>query len=46
MAERAAEVGGEWSATRAPPGGTLVTATLPVAGVSRLEPDALAGAAT
>ena len=46
MAERAAEVGGKFSATRAPAGGTLVTATLPVAGVSLSETHALAGAAT
>ena len=46
MAERAAEVGGELSATRRSAGGTLVEVALPVAGVSQPEADALAGAAT
>ena len=46
MAERAAEVGGEWSATPAPAGGTIVTAALPVATVSLNEANALSGVGT
>jgi len=46
MAERAGEVGGELSAAPAPKGGTLVRASLPVAGVPLPEEDALTGAVT
>ncbi len=46
MAERAGEVGGELSAAPAPKGGTLVRASLPVAGVPLPQENALTGAAT
>jgi signal transduction histidine kinase len=46
MAERAAEVGGEWSATRGPAGGTVVTAALPAATVSLPQANALSGVGT
>ena len=43
MAERAAEVGGEWSVARSTGGQTLVTAALPVATVSQPGINALSG---
>ena len=46
LAERASEVGGGLSVAAAPMGGTVVSASLPVAGVPLPDEDALTGEAT